>query len=797
MKRFLIVSLALSAGLLVQAKTCIWTGGGTEHNDGLYWSDASNWQSGNVPVSGDSVYITNTASQICLNEIRGLTLSHFTYHSKGTSASINMYQRVKLTSADNIISTDTFIYIYPMLELAEGAKVTFCGTKGMHMARDDMFTGAGMVDIDMDGDFYFAKRSPNFAGTINILKGATIYLGLDNEVGADKARINVYKGLNCTDAAHTMYGEYHFYNKAGVMSQRMTTFKGDVYLHANANGDIFMFQPFGRTIVSGKQLDAGFVFDGDLYAVNDDKQANLTYYTYGGHHDSIITYNGEAHMGKNSSGVGTAISVSYQEGGTGCVVTVNKKMEATGATYLLKFVNGARLYTGAPNVLPTCAPLFGDNSSAIYGAMLDIRGYDQKVGTPLNQCKGDYVKDITFTSTGRPGTLSIGVSGAGSDRVFYPKFNDKMSVIFEKASLNVPGTSITFAQDGTTEGWFATLGVGFNFKDVSFPNLAGVSITESAPLYFQATAMINPELEIDITDSTATGPVRVATGKNQAVKRVLLGNVDVPAGVYCRTGAGVAGATEAAWMGYSGTAANYNGTITVAAHDPIAVWTGKGSKMTFLDAANWGGNVAPDLTNPNLTVTFKNAAGQADEVVPLDGTVAPAGSFVDSPYSKGAVTFGGPGTLELGGADDDLNLVFTDSASLTWNGPGTLRLTGKSTSTGTLTVNSGKVVLDYAGWTGKIVVAAGAELVVNKTCGSEVFGATENNVCAINLHGRLALEDGVTATVKELYIEGVLARHGKTYGSDASAAEKKDVLHFGGTGTILSQMKSGLMIVFH
>ena len=289
----------------------------------------------------------------------------------------------------------------------------------------------------------------------------------------------------------------------------------------------------------------------------------------------------------------------------------------------------------------------------------------------------------------------------------------------------------------------------------------------------------------------------MASGVNLTVKHAFVEGVDLPAGAYCRTGAGIEGAAEVAWLKKAGTDTDeMTGTVTVAEHDPVWIWTGNGSSASFSDPANWGANAAPDLSDANLTLNFKNAAGREDVAIPLDGVIAPSGAFNCGDYSKGAVTFGGTGTLVLGGTDGDYKMVFTESASLTWNGTGTLRLTGKSTSTGTLTVNSGKVVLDYAGWTGDIVVAEGAELSVNANCGSGVFGVAEAeaNTCSMALAGKLTLADGIDATVKSLAINGRRVRYGKTCGSPNSPAERTDDVHFGGTGTVISWARVGMLL---
>ena len=54
----------------------------------------------------------------------------------------------------------------------------------------------------------------------------------------------------------------------------------------------------------------------------------------------------------------------------------------------------------------------------------------------------------------------------------------------------------------------------------------------------------------------------------------------------------------------------------------------------------------------------------------------------------------------------------------------------------------------------------------------------------------------LAAAVKELLVAGKLVRQNRTYGSTESAAEKTDDVHFGGTGTILSQAPTGLLLFF-
>jgi len=285
---------------------------------------------------------------------------------------------------------------------------------------------------------------------------------------------------------------------------------------------------------------------------------------------------------------------------------------------------------------------------------------------------------------------------------------------------------------------------------------------------------LNSDMCIDF-HGRSTGAVRVKTGSNLTVRHAVIEYVDLPAGVYCPTGAGVSGATEVDWLG---GADGYAGTVTVAEHDPLWVWTGKGDGTTLVSAENWGCNLSPDLTDPKLVMDFGHAA--PNTTITLTGNVAPAGTISFGAYTKNKVSFAGEGSLAIAGTGDQVfTASFAGNASLTYAGTGTLTIKdGFSSSLGTLTVASGKVVLDASSWVGKVAVAPGAELEVVGNCGSNVFGAPNDNRCRFDLKGRLVLAEGIDAKIKYLVINGTLARRNKTYGSSASAAECIDDVHF-------------------
>ena len=139
------------------------------------------------------------------------------------------------------------------------------------------------------------------------------------------------------------------------------------------------------------------------------------------------------------------------------------------------------------------------------------------------------------------------------------------------------------------------------------------------------------------------------------------------------------------------------------------------------------------------------------------------------------------------------NFSFTESASLEWNGPGTLHLKNPSDTSGTLTVNSGCVVLGSgAAWSGNVAVAGGATL--------EVEGGREDTAFSSNskvsLNGVLELGSGVSESVAKLSVNGRTVTRDKTYGSSASNSVIADDTHFAGMGVITSAAIKGIEVNF-
>ena len=804
-----VLALALLVASTCVAKNCVFQlveAGGSSTTAGYYWSNSNNWVGCQKPVSGDSVYITNMTSANVYHDISGLTLAHFEYICKGASL-VGVYP-ITLTGTDNIVSNTASYYELGVYNIAENARLTYCGSSMAQAAKDGVWSGLGELSVWMGGSgtsFYSSFDHSGFTGIVNIYRGNTLYFGSCNNkrYGFPNAVINVY-GNDATTGTNSglhngqtedavVYGEYHFRHKQTFNSYYHTTFDGDVYLHADSNNDIFNFNPYGR-----KSANAGFTFNGKVYKCPDGIQARMIHYTYGesgttGHNDSIVEFNGGGEFGSRG------IEFSFQNGGTGAFIRVSKPIswQSSNSSLFLTFGNAVRLYTLAPNVLPTSSATMalGSTTASTRGILFDLMGNDQRTGGIYYYGpSGGHVLDAVFTSSTGPATLDMAVAPGGAAYRNLPTLSGQISVKVRGSNTNAGAYN---HMEGDTTGWIKSDGWASFVCSNSLPNIAGFEMVGKGVLYLNADATLNSAMELNLHDLTnnASGlcGVCVESASNRTVGRVLHDFVDVPAGTYCRVGAGVADATEAAWMKGN---ASYNGTITIAAHDPLFVWTGKGADGSLSTGANWAGGTAPDISSATTTIDFRYAS--AEKPVTLSGTVAPACAIADAtPFDKGALTFDGDGSLVLSGSGVVTNgWAFTDHASLVWNGPGTLVLAGASATSGTVSVVAGKVVLAAGKWLGGADIAANAELEVESACGSEVFGADDlsANNAALAVGGKLTLGEGVAAYVKSMSIGGTQAYGRKTHGSSSSDARYQDDVHFGGTGTVMPIVKAGFLL---
>ena len=818
-KLALLSVFALFTACAVQAKTCVWSGAGELKNNRLEFFDPANWEGNETPEDGDSITLERKdAKNIWINKT-GYTFENLYCESAyGGDFSGGSF---KLSGTESVFkASGVSPYFGTSVEVLEGAKIKI-DLDGIGFATaSNSFSGKGEIDVVGSGADSLSltiSSNPNFHGTWNIyrriwISGVVHGVRVD-PFGADDCTVNVY-GKNNEDATHVgnlafggaaeVSGTINAYHYAGISTtyasageDGIVTFNGNVTYTASASSTKCQLDI--SCSMANASARSGYIFRKDLIC-NSGNNPWMNIYTYsaGIYHFEVRGKFTPTLSGSNPFGIGLLGTLPAEsqlaEVYLGDTLTV-------GHVYRLAPRSYNHYHTTRANILPTDVHGiwigYSSRDPTTPDSYLDLHGYDQTVAA-FRYNDNTKVYGFAVQSTGRPATLKVGNNETTAHLV--PLLKGKVSIYGYALSSNNGAHSFTNVYE--TSGWIGTEKNTLVIEDTaSFPNLGGIECTGAGSVLVRSGATFNSNMTLDVHGMTGN-KVRIPTGKNLDVKHVFCENVDLPAGVYCRTGAGIEDATEVAWLNKASSDTDeMKGTVTVAEHDPVWIWTGNGSSSSFTDGANWGVNAAPDLTNARLTLNLKNAAGKAT-AVPLNGTIAPAGAFNCGDFSKdgAVVTFGGSGTLVLGdagaAATNDLKMVFTESTSFTWNGTGTLYLTGKSTSTGTLTVNSGKVILDYAGWTGRVVVAAGAELVVNTNCGSDVFGESEDNASEMALDGKLTLGNEIAATVHALSVRGSYVRGLKTYGSSESGAARVDDLHFGGSGTITSLLKCGMTLIF-
>ena len=754
----------------VSAKTCVWTGQGTPDatlGNELMWTDAGNWKDGDVPMNGDTVvFVEQNKTTHRLN--KNLELENFFYtNTLGTTFNSKETFRLTLTGTKSEIVCDldsagkaVTATIRVRIEVGDGAKLALrtLNKCSVSLKTPGAFLGSGDVVKEGAGDFNLYVSSPDFTGTFTDKEGSVKVMAGDlaYPFGAYETPVHFYGALDVR--YRSTYNNPIFLHDCYIFAYQEVTLNGDVTFVSETadNKPMYLEGVYGKDYYSA-DCQPAFVVNGKLKCDSRKHTARPMFYAYGS--DAKPLSNFSVTLNGGFEGWTRELGTSKKYAGDKVTICLNTPFVTSSSSGILLY-NTDRIVCGAKNVLQgkdvgfyTTSGI--DNTDEVF----DLNGYDQSIYRLLRSPKDGYKLEGSITSTRGPATLTAGAiyNGEGPNRTI-ESLDGEVSLVLNKGNASKAG-DVLF-KGGTTTGWIVSDWAGCDLSQAAFPNLAGIGLKGAGIAYVGATTALKEGVRLDFNGRT-TGYLRVETGTDIKAAQVVDGGVDVPAGVYCRVGAGIGGATEVAWLGGDG----YNGTVTVAAHAASAIWTGAANDGDLTNGNNWGSGTAPDLSDVDMTVDFRYAT--AANPILLNGTVNLSAAMTCGDINQGQPMFGGTGTLVLGGSGTVTNtMAFTDQASLTWNGPGTLVLKdGASTSAGTLAVKAGKVVLaGDADWTG-----------------------------TVELDGQMELAGKSAYQVQALYLNGTLARYNKQYGSSASSAAIKDDVHFAGTGTVLSMTKTGLM----
>ena len=750
----------------VSAKTCVWTGLGTPDptaGNNLVWTDSGNWEDGNVPQNGDTVVlVTKDAQMFRMNKSLTLENLYFT-NTVGVTFNGKAQHVLTLTGADSVIvckHADGFNLLTP-INVAAGAKLTLNPVSGsINLKEPATFSGSGEIVKTGSSDYNVFMSSPGFSGTFTSREGAVKVMVASTAPLGDGSCIAHFWGTGLDLRYETTISNDVYLHDCHIVGYRPVTLNGNVtFVSETADNKVMYLEgAYGAKYYSADSQPA-FVVNGKLKCDSTKFTARPQFYAYGSAATPLSNFSVTLNGG--FEGWTRELGTTKKYAGDKVTICLNTPFITSNSSGILLY-NTDRIVCGAKNVLQgkdvgfyTTSNI--DNTDEVF----DLNGYDQSIYRLLRSPKDGYRLEGSITSTRGPATLTTGAiyNGEGANRTI-ESLDGEVSLVLNKGNATKAG-DVLF-KGGTTTGWIVSDWAGCNLSQAAFPNLSGIGLKGAGIAYVGATTALKEGVKLDFNGRT-TGYLRVETGTNIKAAQVVDGGVDVPAGVYCRVGAGIGGATEVAWLGGDG----YNGTVTVAEHEASAIWTGAANDGDLANGDNWGSGTAPDLSDADVTVDFRYATA-ANPII-LNGTVNLSAAMTCGDINQGRPTFGGTGTLVLGGSGTVTNtMAFVDQASLTWNGSGTLVLKdGASTSTGTLAVKAGEVVLaGDADWTG-----------------------------TVELDGQMELAGKSAYQVQALYLNGTLARYNKTYGSSASPAAIKDDVHFAGTGTILSMTKTGLMLL--
>ncbi len=637
-KSLFIALIWMATCFQLTAQTVTWNGDG----DNINWTDADNWDTDTVPVTGNDVVISGSSSVVTLtgtHTVRMVTISSSADLTISSGAILNidgatLDHGLETTGSGNVIINNGTINI---------TGITTANRDGIYSK--GTFTNNGTIDIDgvtgSNGDGIYVA-----VGTFTNSSGATITI---NNVGADSIRTDDNSGTPA------------IFSNEGTITITQTT--GDDGIYVN---DSSTFNNTGIITVSGTGGDCGIMIDdggtfnnnsGGTFTVNATINDQIFIDNTG-----IVTNTGTINL-NNSGDLGLYVTdQGVFTNNTGGNVTItdatDDSIQINNSTANISNSGTITTQNGSLDGLDLLGGgIFTNNS----GGNLVINQPTGE-GIRLNASGGTLTNSGTITITGSgsgvaPGDNGIEVSGGtltnatGATLTLTNIFDD--GIYINNGTINNTGT-INVSNTGE-EGLFMS-------TDSSFTNNSGGSLVVNQPTSEGITASSGTITNSGTISVTGSGS-GVAPGDN---------------------GINVTG----------GTLTNASGatlTITNIFDDGLYITSGIINNTGTIDISNTG-EEGYEIDGG----TFNNNNGgilKANDCV-TDNIQIDAGALINDGHMELNRTTDGSGRddIEFNGG------TFTNNSNATFN-PGTVGGYGENEIRGNIDLGSATVTFDISGTT--------------------------------------------------------------------------------------------------
>ena len=609
--------------------TCVWTGAAGNGK----WSEAANWENGEVPSTGDDVRLAGAANAEYVNDIDGLTLTTLTltganaFSLSGKALTVTSVMGEDLTGAVTIGN-----------DLITGGQKLTVGTDGGTLTVGGTVSGAGRLVLTGAG--------------VKCLRGANAQAG-GFELAAGSLKLENAAAAGPVGSTIVISGGRLWFACADATFAYDVVPTGTCDIRALENGTlsgVVTNDNLAATVrigVSGLDVDRGRLDNVEFRFADKVSLARATVMQYVSE-KSAIHFDAGLVCAKLSGGDGDTTYGS----GPFCFA----KTEASDCP-LYNLMYGYVICEAA-HALPTNCVINWAGWCSGRMAYIDMRDYDQtldRLSCGYWNNGEAYRKDGRFITSTSP--VSLFLRGTAS-AVTHGKIDGQVTVVWDAAdkAFVQEFTNASYRVSTTTGGLIASngvlrLGAGANFPNVTYLEAAPdgkVEILTAVPGALASVAAISvaEDGEVSIADA-AVGMLDGATARfdlsleTGAVLRI-------PSGMTLRVGTLTVDGEVKEGGSYDASRLPQivgGGKLDVEEREVptvAATWCGGAETDSALEADNWGGET-PDLFNMSLLATFASGGSRAE---------IPAGARF-----KGLAFSGAVGEFEVAaGVSGDLSL---------------------------------------------------------------------------------------------------------------------------------------------